>query len=97
MADANGSGDYRITLALVYTRLEEQSRMLASMDTRLQLQDGDLKRMAADMSSLKRQSEDQAAMHAAELDKMRSRINGILIGVGSGLLVGVPALIGLLR
>lgn len=97
MSDATNGEGFRITLGTVYAVLQEQSQRLASMDTALQLQSADITRLTKDYADIKAAQSEQSVRHESDMDKLRSRFNGILIGIGTGVIVGIPALIGLLK
>lgn len=97
MQDENNGAGFRVTLGTVYTQLGELSARVGDLATNQKLMAADLNRMATDNAELKKTLADQELRHSTELEKVRSRVNGVLIGVGSGMIIGIPALIGLLR
>lgn len=77
---------FRITLGTIYTQLQEQGRLISSMDTRMQLQQAELMAVRGENDAIKKE---QAAL--------RSRLNGIVVSVVTGLVVGIPALVAFLK
>ena len=76
---------FRITLGTIYTQLQEQGRLISSMDKTLALQ-------ATENQSLR----ETIADNRDRLTKLESRFSGILVGLGTGIVLGVPFVIKLI-
>lgn len=81
MDDGNGSGDFiRITNRMVWDKLGDLQAKLEGMDRR---QDAILTENAA--------LRDKVQEIAEHTDRLQTRFNGVLTGIGAGLAVGLIA------
>jgi hypothetical protein len=82
MATTEGNGDagFRITTGVLYTKIESLEKEVAELKTELKVSNTTMLAAIAGMTE-----------NAARLDKLEGRMNGVFVGIGSGILVAVMA------
>lgn len=78
MAESNNGAGFRITLGMVYAALQDQTAVVGRLDTTVKLLDQRVNEVLHENGELRRRT-----------SKLEARLNGILIGLGSGIAGGV--------
>lgn len=79
--DGNGAG-YRITTAMLYDSISALQREVARLSTNVTLMDQRLN------TALSERSEDKT-----RISRLEARMNGVLVGLGTGVAVGAVSLL----
>lgn len=76
----DGNGSYRITIGLLYTQQQEISTRLGALNTTVQLMDSRMNSVLEENKALR-----------SRLEKVEGRLNGVFVGLGTGVIVGAIA------
>jgi hypothetical protein len=79
--DGNGNGSYRVTVGVLYEAQNRTTERLGELTKTVALMDARMNTILGENKELR-----------TRLDKIESRFNGILVGLGTGLVAGAIAL-----
>lgn len=85
MSDEQGSGDFiRITNRMVWDKLNELEAQLDGLDRRQDI-------ILADSKNLRDTMGANVQTNTGRIEKLEGRFNGVLIGLGTGIVVAIAA------
>jgi hypothetical protein len=79
--ESNGNGSYRVTVGVLYEAQQRTTERLGELTKTVALMDARMNAILGENKDLR-----------GRLEKIESRFNGILVGLGTGLVAGAIAL-----
>jgi hypothetical protein len=86
-----------INLRSIYEQLQKQNESLQEMKVTNREQAAELKSIKENNLTMRNEIKEENAVLRGEVEKLRNRFNGVLVGLGTGMIVGLPTLFAVLR
>jgi hypothetical protein len=85
-----------INLRSIYEQLQKQNESLNELKGVHREQSTELKNIKEENTKLRNEIKEENAALRGEVEKLRNRFNGVLVGLGTGMIVGLPTLFAVL-